>query len=134
MSPGPRRGLPFNDFDQEDAETHYEDNELLNDALQEVFDEGEEVQKSAVNQRLGAMSVHELHRIFDHMGVMVCVKSGGYSMWVNRKMRRDCSGNPSKLGMEVLKRMANRETPRPGQEWPLSVDVAPPTGMVVASV
>ena len=46
---------------------------------------------------------------------------------------RDCLGNPSKLGMEVFKRVAKRETPRPGQEWPLSVDVAP-TGMVVASV
>ena len=87
------------------------------------------MQKSAVNQRLGAMSVHKGHRIFDHMGAMVCVKSGDYSMWVNRKMRPDCSGNPSTLGMEVLKRMAKRETPRSGQEWPLSVDVAPPTGM-----
>ena len=33
--------------------------------------------------------------------------------------------------MEVLKRIANRETPRPGQEWLLSVDVAPPIGIVV---
>ena len=107
MPPGPRRGLPFNDFEQEDAETHYKDDELQNDALHEV-DEGEEVQKSAVNQRLGAMSVHKGHRIFDHMGAMVCVKSGDYSMWVNRKMRPDCSGNPSTLGMEVLKRMAKR--------------------------
>ena len=53
-------------------------------------------------------------------------------MSVNRKVRRDYPGNPSKLGMEVLKRVANRQTPRPGQEWPLSVDQAPPTGMVVA--
>ena len=53
-------------------------------------------------------------------------------MWVNRKLRRDCPGNPSRLGMEVLKRMASRETPRPGQKWPLLVDVAPPTGMVVS--
>ena len=55
----------------------------------------------------------------------------GYSTRVNRKLRLDCPGNPSKLGMDVLKRMANRETPWPGQEWPLSFDVAPPTGMVV---
>ena len=55
-------------------------------------------------------------------------------MWVNRKIRRVCPGNPSKLGMEVLQRMANRETPGPGQEWPLSVRVAPRNGMVVARV
>ena len=55
-------------------------------------------------------------------------------MWVNRKLRRDCPGNPSKLGMEVLERTANRESTRQGQAWPLSVDVAPPTGMVVARV
>ena len=53
-------------------------------------------------------------------------------MWVNRELRGDCPGNPSKLGMEVLK--ANGETPRPGQEWALLVDVAPPTQTVVASV
>ena len=57
-----------------------------------------------------------VHRIFHHGGVVVCVKCGGYSTWVNRKVRRDCPGNPSKLGMEVLERVANRETPRPGQE------------------
>ena len=51
-----------------------------------------------------------------------------------RKLRRDCPGRPSKLGMEVLKRVANREIPRPGQEWPLTVDVAPLTVMVVARV
>ena len=32
----------------------------------------------------------------------------GYSMWVNRMFLRDCLGNPSKLGMEVFKRMENR--------------------------
>ena len=42
--------------------------------------------------------------------------------------------DPSKLAMEVLKRLANREAPRPGQEWPFSVEVAPPTRMVVARV
>ena len=47
---------------------------------------------------------------------------------VNRQLHRDCPGNPSKLGMEVPKRMANRKTPQLGHEWPLSVDVAPPTG------
>ena len=66
------------------------------------------------------------HRIFHHKGVLVCVKCGGKSMWVNRELRRDSFGTPSEVGMEVLKRMANRETTRPGQEWPLSVDVAPP--------
>ena len=34
----------------------------------------------------------------------------------NRKLRRHCPGNPHKLGIEVLKRMAKREPPRPGQE------------------
>ena len=40
-------------------------------------------------------------------------------MWVNRELRRDCPGNPPNLGMEVLKRLAKRETRRPEQEWPL---------------
>ena len=101
-------------FHQEDAETQYEDD-----------DNGDEVQKSASHPRLGAMSVHKGHRIFDHRDVR---QVWGYIMWVNRKLRRECPGNPSKLGMEVLKRMANRQTPRPGQEWAFSVDVAPPTG------
>ena len=35
-------------------------------------------------------------------------------MWVNRQLRRDYPGNTSKVGLEVLKRRANRETPRPG--------------------
>ena len=99
-----------------------------------MFDNGDEVQKSALHPRLGAMGVHKGHRIVHHRGVMVCVQRGDYSMWVNRKLRSDCPGNPSKLGMEVLKRMANREPPWPGQEWPLSVDLAPPNGMVVAGI
>ena len=37
-------------------------------------------------------------------------------MWVNRKLRRDCPGNPSRLGMEVLKRMASRENTSAGAE------------------
>ena len=49
---------------------------------------------------------HRGRGIFHHRGVLACL------------------GNPSKLSMEVLKRLANRETPRPGQEWPLSADVA----------
>ena len=126
--------LPRNNFDQEDAETQYEDDEPRNDVWQAVFDNGDELQKGALHPRLGAISVHKGHRTFHHRGVMVCDKCGGYSMWVNRKLRRDCLGNPSKPGMEVFKRMANHETARPGQEWHLSVDVAPPTGMDVARV
>ena len=34
------------------------------------------MQKSALNPRLGAMSVHKGHRIFHHKGVLVCVKCG----------------------------------------------------------
>ena len=51
-------------------------------------------------------------------------------MWVNLELRRDRLGNPSELGMEVLK----PRSPRPGQERPLSVDVVMPTGMVVSRV
>ena len=132
LAPGlPPPGLPLKDFDHEDAD---EDDEHQNDAWQAVFCKWDEVPKSAFGPHLGAMSVHKELRIFQHWWVMVCVTCGRCSMWVNRKLRRDCCGNPSKLGMEVLKRMANRETPRSGQEWPLSVDVAPPTEMVVARV
>ena len=63
-----------------------------------------------------AMSVDIGHRIFHQRGVMVSEKSGGHSKRVNRKLRRDCLGNPSKLSMEVLKRTVNPQ--RPGQEWP----------------
>ena len=42
---------------------------------------------------------------------MVCVTCGGYSLWVNRKLRRDYPGTPE-LGTEVLKRMANRARSR----------------------
>ena len=73
---------------------------------QAVFDIGDEVQKSALHPRLRAMSVREGHRIFHYRGVLVCVKCGGYSMWVNRKLRLDCPGNPSELGMEVKWRTA----------------------------
>ena len=124
----------MSNFDHEDAETQHEDDEPQNDAWQAVFDVGDEVQKNALHPRLGAMSVHKEHRIFHHRGVLVCYKCGGFGMWANRKLRLDCPGNPPKLGMEVLKRMANREPPRPGQEWPLSVDVVPQTGMVVSRV
>ena len=112
----------LNIFDHGDVETQHEDDEPQDGVWQAVFDNVGEVQKSALHPRLEAMSLHEGHRIFHHRSVMVCVKCGSSSMWVNRKLRRDCLGNPSKLGMEVLKRVANRETPRPGQEWPLSVD------------
>ena len=127
----------------------HEEDEPQNDAWQAVFDYGEEVQMSALHLSLGAMSVHKGHRIFHHRDVLVCVKCGGRSTWVNRKLRRDCPGNPSKLSIEVLKRMAN---PRPGplcalpiphgavggeglgREWVLSLcrsDVAPECGVSV---
>ena len=48
------------------------------------------------------------HRIFHHR---VCVKGRRYSMWVNRELRRDGLGNPSKLGIGVFKRMAKCEPP-----------------------
>ena len=70
---------------------------------------GQEVETRA----LGAVSVHVGHRIFHHRGAS---NAEGYTTWVNRKLRRDCPGNPYKLGMEVLKRMAKREPPRPGQK------------------
>ena len=89
-------------FDQEDAEPQYEEDEHQNDAWQVVFDTGDEVQKSALHPRLGAMSVHQEHRIFHHRDVIGCVKCGRYSMWVDRKLRRGCLGNPPKLGIEVV--------------------------------
>ena len=81
-----------------------------------AFETGQEAETRALHPRLGAVSVHVGHGIFKQRGVTVCVKCGGYSTWVNRELRRDCPGHPSELGMEVLKRMANRETPRTGQE------------------
>ena len=64
-----------------------------------------------LSPRLGAMSVYN-----GHTGYHRLCQCGRYSMWVNRKLRRECLGNPSKLGMEVFKRMATRETPLLGQE------------------
>ena len=81
-----------------------------------AFVTGQEVETRALHPHLRAVSAHIGHGIFHHRRVMVCVTRGGYTMWVNRKLHRDCPGHPSKLGTEVLKRMANRETPRPGQE------------------
>ena len=46
-------GLPLNDFDHEDDETQYEDDETQNNAWQAVFDNGDEVQKSAPAPALG---------------------------------------------------------------------------------
>ena len=115
------------------VETQHEDDES-HDVWQAVFDNVDEVQKSVLRPCSGAMSVHKEHRIFHHRGVMVCVKMWRTQHAGQRKLRRDCPEKPSKLGVEVLKRMANRETPPPGQELPFSVDVAPPTRMVVARV
>ena len=70
---------------------------------------GQEVETRA----LGAVSVHLEHRFFHHRGAS---NAEGHTTWVHRKQRRDCPGNPYKLGMEVLKRMGKREPPRPGQE------------------
>ena len=107
----PSSGPLPNNFAQEDSEPQYEEDELQNDARQAAFENGDEVEESALHPRLEAISVH-----------------------MGRKLRRDCPGNPSKLGMEDFTRMANRETQRPGQEWPLFVHVAPRSGMVVARV
>ena len=57
-----------------DAETQYEDDEPR--TMRAVFDNGDEVQKSALHPRLGAVSVHEGRSIFHHKGVLVCVKCG----------------------------------------------------------
>ena len=85
-------------------------------------------------RRLRMVTRWEVVTCIHHGGDIVCGKCEGFCMWVIWKLRRECLGNPSKLGSEVLKRMANRETPRPGQEWPLSVDVVPRSRMVVARV
>ena len=89
---------PMSNFDHEDDDTQYEDDASQNDAWQGVFDLGDEVQRSSLHPRLGAASVYKWHRIFHHKGVLVCVKCGG---WINRKLRHDCPGNPSKLGIEA---------------------------------
>ena len=73
------------------------------------FVDEREVEARACPSRLGAMSVHSRHRIFHHRCTIVCIRCGSYSTWVNRRRRRECWRNPSKLGMEVLKRMANHE-------------------------
>ena len=72
LPPGlPAPNLALNNFDHEDAETQYEDDEPPNDAWQAVFDNGDEVQMSALRPRLGAISVHKGHRMFHHWGVVV---------------------------------------------------------------
>ena len=53
-------------FDQEDTKTQYEDDEPQNDEWQAVFGNGDEVYKTALHPRLGAVSVHKGHRIFHH--------------------------------------------------------------------
>ena len=60
--------LLLNDFDNEDAQTQFEDDEPQNDAWQAVFDNRDELQKRALHPRLGAMSVHKVHRIFPPQG------------------------------------------------------------------
>ena len=88
----PAADPPLNNFDQEDAEPQNEEDESQNDVRHAAF--GDEVEKSALRPRLGAMSVHMEHRIFHHTGVAVCVKCGCHRTSVNRKLRRDCLGNP----------------------------------------
>ena len=58
---------------------------------QPAFESGDEVEARA----LPLMGVHMGHIICCHRGAVVCVNCGGYSMWVYRKLRRDCLGNPS---------------------------------------
>ena len=48
-------------------------------------------------------SVHKGHRIFHHRCIMVCVECGGFSMWVNGKLRRDCPWEPLILERRSLK-------------------------------
>ena len=43
------------------------------------------------------------HRISHHRSVIVCVKCGSYSVWVNQKLRRDCRGNPIDIGHQSLR-------------------------------
>ena len=73
-------------------------------------------------------------RTLPQQGVPLSVSSvvGTACLSVSRKLRRACFGNPSNLGMEVLKRMANRESPRLGLGWRLSVEDSLPSGMVAA--
>ena len=75
LPPGlPASDPPLNNFDQEDAEPQYEEDESQNDVWQVAFESREEVEKSAVHPRLGAMSVHKGHNIFHLRGLTVCVK------------------------------------------------------------
>ena len=60
---------------------------------------------------------------------IVCIKCGGHSI-VGEPASH---GNPSILGMERLRRIADRETTRSGQECLLSVEDAPQSGMVAAA-
>ena len=124
-----RVGLVHNNLEQEDARPVFEEGMsrmrtgTLSDNL--LLEEEE-------SRRGPCLRAFSRHRIFHHRGTIVSIRCGGYSMWVNRKLRRECPGNLSKLGMEVLKRMANRETPRLGQDWPFTVEDVPQSGMVAA--
>ena len=93
------------------------EDEPQNHAWQAAFENGDEVERSAVHPRLEATSVHMGHRIFHHRGVVVCVTCGRYSMWVNRKLRRDCPGKPSRPRVASLLSSLRRV---PGWLWRLS--------------
>ena len=108
---GPVSGPLRNHLDQEEAEPQSEEDKDQNDTRLPSFVNKKDVEARAVSPRLGAMSVHSRHRIFHCRGTIVCIKCGAYSTCMNRKLRRECLGNPSNLGMEVLKRTANREPP-----------------------
>ena len=57
------RPAALDNFDQEDAESEYEEDESQNDVWQAAFENEDEVEKSALHPRLGAMSVHMANTI-----------------------------------------------------------------------
>ena len=89
----PVSGLLRHDLDQEEAEPKSEEDEDQNDAWLPAFANEKEVEARGLALRLGGMNVRSGHMFLHHRGTSVCIRCGGYSMWVNRKLRRECQGD-----------------------------------------
>ena len=109
-------GLADQEFGGE-AELLFEEDEDDNDAWKPSFVTETEVEARALpsfppsSVRLGAMSVHGRQSICHYRGTVVCSKFGGYSMWVNGKLRRECPGRSSGSWLTVRPSVGPRVAP-----------------------
>ena len=69
--------------------------------LNTSFSEEETVEARALLPCLGDMRVQSGHRILYNRVTIVCVKCGGYSLRVARKLRRACPGNRRKWAWKI---------------------------------